>query len=241
MLQRGISTWTRPGLRARGVVADRLGADHRCRSQVRTADHARQQSRRGWHPRAPRACSGCRSRQARPDNSNHARSCRRRAVLRRQHDHAGDLGIECDRRRRHRHARTQNLCSPGNRGGAGRLVPGAEARHDDRRPSVRPGHGNMVLGDRRCWDRRNCRSAARVGGLEPSPRGRRVHCRPLDRVYRAWRRRFGDHRRRSAVRRYGAFRPFPNPACLVCRGAAGAGAELLRPGCADPQRPAGAG
>ena len=86
--------------RLRNPVGHLLGDHDRRDAQVRDADHARRQSRRGRHHGAYRA------RLARPRQQAHAlvagrlRDLRRGDVLRRRHDHAGDLGALRGRRAR---------------------------------------------------------------------------------------------------------------------------------------------
>ena len=66
---------------------------------------------------------------------------RRGAVLRRQHDHAGDLGAVRGRRPEGDRAAARGLCRPDHDGRAGRALPDPEARHRRRRPLLRPRHG----------------------------------------------------------------------------------------------------
>ena len=111
-------------------------------------DHACRQSGRGRDPGLAGAGAGGDQNPARPDHPRPAGDRRRRAVLRRQHDHPGDLGAERDRRDRRRHAQVEQLRAAADGRGAGGAVSGAKARHRECRTPVRPGHARLVRGDR---------------------------------------------------------------------------------------------
>ena len=110
-------------------------------------------------------------------------------------------------------------------------VRGAVARHRRGRRYLRPDHGGLVHHPWARWallhllrDPSVLRSA--VAELRDQLRGRPR----LPDLHRAGLGFPGRHRRGGALRRHGPFRPPPDPACLGGAGAAGAGAELSRPG-----------
>ena len=107
-----------------------------------------------------------------------------------------------------------------------------------RRPAVRSGHGRLVRRDRGA--RRasgSCAQPVVLDGRRSAPRASRFFREQrLARLRRARRGVPGRHRRRGALRRHGALRQAPDPPRLVRAGAAGAAAELLRPGRAAAAR-----
>ena len=82
---------------------------------------------------------------------------RRLAVLRRQHDHAGDLGAVGGRGTQGRRAVARAPDRPDHRGDHRRPVPAAAARHGGRRAAVRPGDDRLVPRDRRVRGQRHRR------------------------------------------------------------------------------------
>ncbi len=90
------------GDRVRDRVVDLLGADGGRIDQVRRLHHARPQPRRRWNHGADRLAA---AQQGRPRSAaGDARDLRRGAVLRRRHDHPGDLGARRDPGSAGRHA-----------------------------------------------------------------------------------------------------------------------------------------
>ena len=134
--------------RARPAIADDLVADHGGDREVPGVHHARHQPRRGRHPGAaravPRAAAllGAWPR----DHRDGAGRVRRRAALRRRHDHARHLRALGRRGPRAGDEHARSL------GGADRLrhpdraVRGAALRHGARRRAVRADHGAVVRG-----------------------------------------------------------------------------------------------
>ena len=144
-----------------------------------------------------------------------ARALRRLAVLRRQHDHPGDLGPVRDRRRQGLGAVTVRPGHPDHGSDHRRPVPGPASGHGRRGTPVRPGHGYLVCGDRRA---RRARHRSPPG----DPQGAvtdlcpGLPVQPLrDRVLLAGRRRPGRHRSRGALRGHGALRPRADHARLA--------------------------
>ena len=91
--------------------------------QIRLADHARRQPRRGRDSRVAGPCPGGGAKPPHTEYSRPGRARRGRAVLRRQHDHAGDFRLERNRRYRCRHTGVEPVCGADHGGGAGAAVP----------------------------------------------------------------------------------------------------------------------
>ena len=159
------------------------------------------------------------------------RPVRRGAALRRRRHHAGDLGP-----RRRRGHRGRDAADPAV-GGAHRVQchPGGAvhvpaAWHGPGGRGVRAGHGGLVRVDRAPGRARDSAPSGGAGRRQSVARARFLPARWPAGVSHPGRRRAGRDRRRGAVRRHGPLRQAPDPARLVRRGAAGAGAQLLRPG-----------
>ena len=159
------------------------------------------------------------------------RPVRRGAALRRRRHHAGDLGP-----RRGRGPRSRDAAAPAV-GGADRVqchpggavhVPAAWHRQGGR--GVRPGHGGLVRVDRAPGRARDSAPSGGAGRRQSVARDRFLPARWPAGLSHPGRGRAGRDRRRGAVRRHGPLRQAPDPARLVRRGVAGAGAQLLRPG-----------
>ena len=219
------------GRRLRRHLARVLG-DHAGRhGQVRPADHARRQPRRGRDHGPDRAGARHPGRPAlHQAGARLARHLRRGAVLRRRDDHAGDLGAVGGR---------------GPRGGVAvdRIARGADHAHDRhlpvrraalrderRRPRVRPGDGAVVRDPRRLRARPRARRPRDPARALAPLRGRVPVRARLGRVPRARRRGAGDHGRRGAVRRHGPLRPQRDPARVAVRRLPRADAQLHGPG-----------
>ena len=169
-----------------------------------------------------------------------ARHLRRRAALRRRHDHAGHLGAVRRRGPRGRDARLRPLGRPDRAGDPDRAVRDPATRHRPRRRAVRAGDGRLVRGDRRA--RRPSRSSttrACCARCRPTYAVEFFVNEPRDRVPRPRRGLPGGHRRRGAVRRHGPLRPAADPPRVVraraarrcCSTTSGQGALVLpRPG-----------
>ena len=156
---------------------------------------------------------------------------RRGAAVRRRHHHAGHLGARRGRgpRRRHpassragcRTCRRRSCCSCSWCSGRGTARVGSVFG-----PVMVVWFVCIALLGRA----RACRGSVGARGHQPDPCGallprRRPHRLPDPRIGGA-----GGDRRRGAVRRHGSLRPAPDPARVVRGGAAGAAAQLLRPG-----------
>jgi len=239
--QGGIRSAWRAGLarqRARRPEPGVLVADHRGVGEISAVHHARRQQGRGrhhgaygagpaLHPRPPAAALG----------RGAAGAVRRRAVLRRRRDHAGDLGAVGGGGPEGRHAGAGALRGADHRGrdpGPG-LV--AAARHRAHRRGVRAGLRGVVRLHRRAGRARH--RAASGGAVRPAAdlRHRVLHPQPCRGLLRPRRGGAGGDRHRGAVRRHGALRSGADPAGLVQLRAAGAAAELLRSGRAGADEP----
>ncbi len=139
-----------------------------------------------------------------------ARGIRRVAVLRRQHDHPGDLGALRDRGRAGRGAVRRQHRAPDHRGDPDRPVPAAAARHRRGRAAVRAGDGPLVHRDRRLGHPRHRQQPVDPQGAVPHLRGL-VPVRALQHgVLLAGGGGARGDRRRGALRRHGALRPRPD-------------------------------
>ena len=167
-----------------------------------------------------------------------ARHLRRGAALRRRHDHAGHLGA---RRRR----------GPEGRDAAVRAVRRAAHGRDPDRASSRSSataphrvgrlFGPIMVvwfvvhrGARRRVDRASSRSV--LAAFDPRHARALLREQRLARLRGARRGVPGGHRRRGALRRHGPLRQAADPPRVVRAGAAGAAAQLLRPGRAAAAR-----
>ena len=130
------------------VVADLLGADHRGLDQVRRLHHARPQPRRRRDHGAERADPAPQG--APRGGAGDARDLRRRAVLRRRDDHAGDLGHLGGRGPQGRDAEPRAPRRPDLARDPGRPVRGAAVRHRRRRLAVRAGDAGLVRRSSAC-------------------------------------------------------------------------------------------
>ena len=165
---------------------------------------------------------------------------RRGAVLRRRHDHAGDLGALGGRgpRGRRRRRSSRSSCRSRWRSSTGlfaiqRFGTGAVGRLFG--PVMALWFAVLAIAGRRAGRRAPRRPARAVAEL----RGRvlrrpRRHGVPRARLGRARR-----HRRRGALRRHGPLRAPADPARVVLPRLPGADAQLPRPGRADPRGPEG--
>ena len=130
--------------------------------------------------------------------------------------------------------RLDRICHSDHDRDPGDAVLGAEPGHGAGRGLFRPDHDRVFPDDRRARRDAHSRSAASAARFR-SARGPALSDRPrLDRLRRARLGVSGRHRRRGALRRHGAFRPFPDPGRLDLLRIAGPAAELSRPGRADP-------
>ena len=160
------------------------------------------------------------------------RPVRRGAALRRRRHHAGDLG---PRRGRGHRASRRRSCPPW-------VVPIVSSVilvalfMFQRRGTARVGavFGRVMV----VWFasiallgvRRDPAPSGGAGRRQSVARDRFLPARRPAGLSHPGRRRAGRDRRRGALRRHGPFRQAPDPARLVRRGVAGAGAQLLRPG-----------
>ena len=192
---------------ARHPVDHLLGADDHRHGQVCLAHHARRQSRRGRDTRADGA------RLARPRQPGPApvvagriRDLRRGHVLRRRHDHAGDLRAGCGRRSGDHRAGAPSVHRPRDGGDRRRLVRDPEARHCERRPLVRPGDVCLV---RRAGAARCVAAGGAPGGAvraQSNARRRLRFQQSAPRVSGAGRDRPRGHGHRGALCRHGTLR-----------------------------------
>ena len=221
----------------RRVAGVLVGNDHR-HGHLRAARDARRQRRRGRHhgadhpDPAPGAC-----RRAADRSSGRAGHLRRVAVLRRQHDHPGDLGAVRGRRAQGRRAVAGAPGRADHRSDHRHAVRGAAHRNGAGGPAVRAGDDRLV-----CWPSARSASPASPTTRRSSGRCRRptpwAFCRQrLDRVLRPGRGRARRHRRRGALRRHGALRPPGDHPRLAGPRLPRLHPELPRPGRADPRRP----
>ena len=163
-----------------------------------------------------------------------ARRVRRRAVLRRQRDHAGHLGAV---------ARSRAWRSPTPRLEALRaadrrsvvligLFLRAAPRHGRRRQAVRADHGGLVRRAGACMGvHQIAADAGDPGGVQSVARAAFPASQPVCIAFVALGRgRAGADRRRGAVRRHGPLRQAADPPRVVRPRAARAGAELPGPG-----------
>ena len=228
-----------PRRRARRAFADLLVADLGGVDQVRDLRPAGRQRRRGGDG-VVRAGASCRHRASSPaGHGGGRRPDRRRAVLRRQHDHPGDLGALRHRGPGDRLRRPGALGGADVAGGAGRPVPHPEAWHRAHRHPVRPGDGGLVPRPRGPGHLWRIAGAGSAQGDEPDLGDQFLRLPPRHRRRHPRRHGAGADRRRGVVRRHGPLRPQAHRPRLVRPGAAGAGAELLRPGRDHPGQPGG--
>ena len=219
-------------------VADPVGADPDHFDQIRAADPARGQPRRRRHRGAAGAALRA-QRQARhmARAASRRRPGRRRPALWRRRHHAGDLGAERHRRPEGRRAVTGAGRGADHRRHPDRPVRHAEAGHRLHRQDIRPRDGRLVRRAGRARHPRHRQGARGARRAEPALCLRFPDPPEFPRQLRHSRRRVPRrHRRRSDVCRHGAFRTRADPARLVCRRAARAGAELFRTGGAADHR-----
>ena len=224
--------------RLRHRLADLL-VDHGHRhAHLREPRDARRQRRRGRHhgPDHPAAPLGIRDASPHRVDPGRARRLRRLLVLRRQHDHACDLGALGDRRHRDRRPGLREMDRADHRRHHRRAVLRATARHRHRRARVRPGDGRVVPRDRRMRSHRYRRAPGDPEGALPDLRTDVHRGAFRDRLLRADRGRARGHRRGGALRRHGPFRPKGDHPGLVVLGAARACPQLPRPGGAADRR-----
>ena len=224
--------------RVRGCVNDLLVRDdHRHADLHHARDASRQQRRRrdhgADHPAAP---LDRHAKQAQDDVAGRARTVRRFAVLRRQHDHTGYLGPVRRRGPQGDLARLPRFHRADHRGDHRCPVLRAAARHRGRRAVLRPRDDRLVSVDRRVRSARHRRQPRDPEGavahlrrdVSGGPLPHRVLLPSRDRVVR--------HRRRGTVCRHGALRPQVHHLRLARPRAARVHAELLRSGCAGAGR-----
>ena len=203
-----------------------------------TPRDAREQRGRGRHHGADHPADPVGRRRAqRPAHraAGLAGHLRRGAVLRRQHDHSGDLGALRGRGREGDRAGAGGAGRPPHRRDHRAAVRRPAAGDGRRRPAVRPGHDRLVRRDRRLRRRRHRGAPRDPAGALPDLRRRLPRRQLRRRLLRARRRRPRRHRRRGALRRHGALRPPGHHPRLAGPGPAGVHAQLLRPGRADPR------
>ena len=161
-----------------------------------------------------------------------ARPVRRGAVLRRRHDHSGHFGAVGGRGHGRRHPGPARRGGAGHPGGAGRPVLVQSHGTAKIGGVVRAGDGGVVPHHRRA------RACARSSAIRPSCAARRPARTAVRFLFHHGWTVFsvlgvggaGGDRRRGALRRHGPFRQAADPAGVVLPGAAGAGAQLFRPG-----------
>ena len=164
------------------------------------------------------------------------RSVRGRPVLRRQHDHSGDLGAVGRRGHTGDRPWLQRLHRADHRGDHRRAVLRAKPRHRRRRSVLRTGDDPVVHGDRRVRHPRHRRQPRDPQGAVADIRAC-LHDRPFPhRLLRTRSDRSFGHRRRGAVRRHGALRQARDHIRLARPRASRLHAELLRPGRAGAGR-----
>ena len=175
-------------------------------------------------------------RRPRSPDSHRARHFRRRAPVRRRHDHAGDQHSGRRRRAVGRHTAVHQLGRADIRGHSDWPVRHSAARHAPGRATVRSGDGGVVRDHRAARRRVDPPRAASARGVR-SQTWRDVLSR--ERLARLHGARHGlprRHRRRGAVRGHGAFRQGSDSNRVVRAGPARAAAELFRAGCAAPHQ-----
>ena len=218
----------------RRAVADRLVADPGGHGQIRHRVDARRQSRRGRHPGADGAGPALDAADAEPLGVVGG-SVRRRAVLWRRRADPGDLGAERGRGAQGPDPRARALRDPADPGAPGGAVHRPAARHRQGRRVFRPDHHRLVRGDRASRSARDRPPSDDHAGAEPDLRHPASPPRPRGRFRAARRGGAGRDRRRGALRRYGPFRPRPDPPRLAALRLSGTAVELFRPGRAAAQ------
>ena len=226
------------GDRVRDRVVDLLGADGRRVDQIRGLHHARAQPRRRRDHGADRPAA---AQQGRPRSAaRDARDLRRRAVLRRRHDHPRDLGARRDPGSSGRHAGAGAPRRAAVGRDPARPVHPAAVRVGNDRMVVRTDHPRLVLGDRADRPEPGGQGPGGVPGALSDlghPVLRRSRRRRLP---RARRRGAGGDGRGGPVRRPGPLRRGADPHGLVRPRATGADPQLPGPGSLHPPPP-GAG
>ena len=169
------------------------------------------------------------------------RHLRRGDVLRRRHDHAGDLGAGRGRGPRDHHAAAAPVHRAGHARDHRRAVRDPEARHGERRRAVRAGDVRCGSSCSRCWA--CCRSRSNpavLAALNPALRGRASSsASPLLAFLALGAVVLAVTGHRGALRRHGPLRRARRSAARGSSSCAGAGAQLLRPGRAAARRPGG--
>ena len=165
-----------------------------------------------------------------------AGTLRRRAVLRRQHDHPGDLGAVRGRGHQGHPAGVGRVDRADHRGHHRGAVRRAAPRHSRRRAPVRAGDDRLVHRDRRLrceWHHRpSGNPQGALAGICADVHGRALR----DCVLFAGRGRARGHRRGSAVCRHGPLRPAGDRPGLAVPRPAGVCSQLSRPGGAAARR-----
>ena len=163
-------------------------------------------------------------------------SARRRGccvIFRRRHHHACDFGHVGNRGPGARHSPLQRIRSADHHFHPGHAVLGAEPWNGASRGIFRPDHDCVFPLHRSAGRRTHSRCAASVERLRPA-RWRKLSSPTwMVGVCGAGIGLPGRDRRRSALRRYGPFRPLSYSVCLARLRASGALAELSRPGSFD--------
>ncbi len=228
---RGRRPFARALRRAGRSLDDLLVARDRGDGQIRRLHHARRQQWRGRRDGAGRAGASLLGPGPRPQDRHRAGLARRpRAVLRRRHADARDLGPLGGRgpgRRKRRPAAPDPAADPRH---PDRAVPAAALRDGADRQDVRPRHGGLVCRDGGAGRRRHRAQSADPQMHQSLLRLCAVRARALDGVRRAWLRRPGGDRLRGALCRYGPFRARADQECLALFRLPCAPAELFRPG-----------
>ena len=127
-------------------------------------------------------------------------------------------------------ARTRAVRAAGDRRHPDSAVPGPEPRDGGRLRAVRADHGRVLPEHRRARRDPYRRVLGNSSRAQPGPRRRLSACSRRHRIRRARQRLPGGHRRRSALRRHGPFRPRADPGRLDLPRPAGADSQLPRPG-----------
>ena len=201
---------------------------HAGRQRRRGRDHGPDRTARG-------ALASASPRQGAADRPGHVRG---RALLRRRHDHAGDLGPLRGRRSQGRDAQPELDRHSGHDRRAHGAVRDPALRHPGHRAGLRAGDAGLVRGDRgrrprtgRSPTRRSSRRSRRNYGVEFFSAHSGIAFVSLARD------RADDHRRRGALRGHGSLRAPADQPRLVLRRLPGADAQLHGPGLADPRQP----